>query len=77
MTIAEPELIAELRACASLSTVLRSIEDALLERTHVTFPVASTVQVSLPDMVILLPRSQHELGGTSSDRGLFASVAKV
>jgi hypothetical protein len=34
MTIAEPELMAELRACASLSTVLRSIDDALLENAR-------------------------------------------
>src|SRR5262245_52802506 len=52
MTIAEPEVMAELRACASLSTVLRSIDDAPLDRVHVTFPVASTEQVSLPDMAI-------------------------
>jgi hypothetical protein len=38
ITIVVLELIAELSACASLSMVLRSIDEALLERVQVTVP---------------------------------------
>src|SRR5882724_2412275 len=47
MTIAEPER-AELRACASLSTALTSIDEALLASVQVTVPVRSFEQVSAP-----------------------------
>jgi hypothetical protein len=49
MMIGDFELTAEVRACASLITVLRSIDDALLESVQVTVvPVGSFAQVSVP-----------------------------
>jgi hypothetical protein len=47
-TIVVLEVIPELRACASASTVLRSIDDALLERVQVTVPVDASEQLSVP-----------------------------
>ena len=46
-----PKAMEELAPCRSL----RSIDDTLLDRVHVTFPVESTEQISVP-MVILLSR---------------------